>query len=92
MLIVLFRFRVLRVGLLCVVMWCCVLFCFVSFCFVSFCSGKDRRGAQVSQLGRHTDPELVAYLALERDLPLGPPAVLPCLCDLRLSFVFPLEY
>ena len=32
----------------------------------------DRRGAQVGQWARPTAPGSVAYLALGRDLPLGP--------------------
>ena len=52
---------------------------FVLFGFVSFCVCRDREELKWP-FGLRTPPEPVACQALERDLPLGFSAVLPCLC------------
>ena len=53
--------------------------CLVLFCFAFVCA-RMVEALKSGPLGRRTAPESVACRALERDLPLGPSADLPCRC------------
>ena len=57
----------------------CIVFC--PFLWL-WCLCRDGRGAQVIPSARRTPPEPVAFLALARELPLGPLVVLPRRCVL----------